>query len=355
MQQPTSGGCTMNALSASKLTFRYQFNSPVASMTSKLLLALLVGISPAVAQERERDSKSLVTARVTDRENTPIAGAEAYKLDWFGDSKDNPGPALTDAQGVFESQIDPTAPLYSNYVVIYRHGFGFGALGLDVLPARARLHPGRSIAFRILDPQGRNVKDARVMPGEVAFDDEPVLAMVPQALAQKVSAVTRDDGWATLRSMRPSTLRTILVEAEGYGTQVFSCNFEDEAKYHKLQLQETKAIEISLLKDEVPATGWKVICGGSEDEHFGAKKSPEDVIAAVGSIHTRYPDATGRVVLEHALADKDIELMLFDDTKKYRGKAIIKWESVGQRPTVVQVPRSLEEVGQAKHCQVVDA
>ncbi len=51
-------------------------------MTSKLLLALLVGISPVVAQERERDSKSLVTARVTDRENTPSQALRC--TNWIG-------------------------------------------------------------------------------------------------------------------------------------------------------------------------------------------------------------------------------------------------------------------------------
>jgi hypothetical protein len=193
------------------------------------------------------------------------------------------------------------------------------------------------------------------MPGEIAFDDEFLHAMVPHALAQKVSAVTRDDGWATLRSMRPSTLRSLLVEAKGYGTQIFPCNFENETKFHKLQLQETATVELSLLKGDAPATGWKVICRARDKDEFQAqKKNPEVAVTAIGVLQDKVVDAMGRVVLEHVLTGQDIQLTLIDSSNKYRGQTKVQWENVGQVPAVVQVPRSLEEVGQAKHCQVVD-
>lgn len=321
------------------------------------MTAVLVATRAGLADDNPSAHKT-VRATVTDREGTPLERAEVYKLNWFEDAQSKPLRAYTDAQGVFEFAIDTGSAEHSNYVIVHREGYGFGALNLETLPARVRLFQRRSIALRILDEQGRPVNHARVSPGEVDFSEEFLQARVPRELALKTAAVTRGDGWAILRSTRPSSLRSLVVEAEGYGAQEFPSDFSDETKFRVMQLSNTAAVECRLMKGAEPAAGWKILGTVGELEPFRPDRretvDPMKPITPAGIACFMISDSKGKVYLDHAIVGRELELILIDNANDYRGQATINVEQNTKAALTIQVPRTMQEIGEKRTARVVD-
>jgi len=168
----------------------------------------------------------IVAATVTDRDDKPIEGAKVVALRWFDQGDADAPVVLTNAEGEFEFAINEGKNTeeshLSNYVIIHKEGYAVGALNLDHLPARARLWPKKPVAVRVLDAQQKPLAGARVTLGEIGFDDEFLHANIPPSLAEEIGVISRDDGWAILRSARPEFVHSVTVAAEGFGTQEFA-------------------------------------------------------------------------------------------------------------------------------------
>jgi hypothetical protein len=330
-----------------------------------LLSMILATVGLAAANDDDKSSKPerVVQAMVTDREDRPIEGAQVSRLHWFGQDQSDEPQILTNARGEFDFAVegDSRDRVLANYVVIYKEGYALGALNLDTLPARARLWPKKPVALRIVDAQQRAVAGARVALEEVGFDDEFLHANVPPSLDQATGTISRDDGWAILRSTRPEFLHSVRVDAEGYGSQSFACRFS-VSKFKVLQLWETSLATLKVLDGEAAAAGWTVMATSNDwmaqsagNEDWADKNLLNGNLLPTGISFTGTTDQDGRVRMEHALVRRRVNLLLFDTSKTWRGSGSVVALEHAQPDATLTASPSREQEGQEYTCRVLQS
>ena len=282
--------------------------------TKSLMLAILsvVGIHSFV---NGGDGQTMIEAVVTDRDDNPIEGATVSALEWFEGAEVQRPKFKTDSSGVF--RMPALNESQSGYVMIYKPGFCVGALNMRALPARARLHPMKPIALRIVDADGDPVSDAEVSLGDVSFHDEFLQAFPPPALKEMTTVKSRDDGWAILRACRPEYLLQVNVESKGYGIQTFGGPFNDK-KFVVLELDRTVPANIKIESDFGSVDGWTVMgfpynfaernfsSDGRVDKQTGH-------MLPISVAERATVDNDGVASLKHMLLAEPIHLLLLDD------------------------------------------
>lgn len=281
----------------------------------------------------------IAQASVADREGNPLKDAEIYRLSWLDESA-NP-PVKSNDKGIFEFPVDTSLRPHSNYVIIYRAGYSLGALNLEALPAQARLHPRRPIAFRVLDPEGEPIEGAQVYPREMSFGDEFLHAYVPAELGRKKGAITREDGWAILRCVAPTSVVSLVVESEDYGSQIFLSNLSKDTKFRVLQLRETATLILEVRNGEQPAFGHRVV--GTiddrgwrpwDDQNKVARKLP---LRSSGILCNQETDGDGRIRFEHAPTEIELKFLIVPEDRQRSEERIVKHSDAAEGVFRIQV------------------
>ncbi len=152
----------------------------------------------------------------------PAAGAEvvAASASWDGEPPALIGRALTDDQGRFaiESAGGPRGPatLWATRPGSVAASCPIGRGSAEGLASRLALGRSPGASFRVVDPEGRPVVGATILPRRVARETSEV----PEAVGQLASATTDRDGRATLKAFLPEELLEVGVVAAGFGLQV---------------------------------------------------------------------------------------------------------------------------------------
>ncbi|MGB7347245.1 MAG: hypothetical protein WBD20_23685 [Pirellulaceae bacterium] len=300
----------------------------------------------------------MLKAKVTDRDDKPIEGAEVAWLDWFDPNAEKPVDAVTDQNGEFE--ILERVGKDSSFVIIHKTGYAVGAMNMAYLPARVRLWPMKPVALRIVDPQQQPVEGAIVTLANVHFNEEHLEANVPANLAAQTQAVSRADGWAILRSVRPEFLESVAVTAEGYGNQTFTAEF-GEKKFHVLQLWESTKLQVQILEGDTPAKGWK-LTASPDGEAFGG-----DPLAAIktnpingnllpsGINFFAATDNEGRLTIPNALVRRPVMYYLVDSADQLRSSKSITADGEETKAVTIKVRPPIKEIGIEVTGRLVDA
>ncbi|QDT10142.1 hypothetical protein [Planctomycetes bacterium K23_9] len=287
------------------------------------LLALSWSLaSPAAnGQDTSDNAAKLIQGVVTDRENQPIEGAQVAWMNWFSRDEKGPVAAVTNDKGVFE--LEKSKAESNQYVVIHKPGYAVAALNMNWLPARARVWPMKPVALRIVDQKQNPVANAVVTLASVHFQDEHLISNVPASLSKPTQAVSREDGWAILRSTRPTDVGSIAVTVDGYGSQTFAADLSKE-RFHILQLWETTSIDVTLTLDGEPAVDW-IVAVASDGNNFGAGNNNAAAnnpinknILPVGVEFQGKSDSSGKLTIPHALLRRPIVIYVIDPKKKLR-------------------------------------
>ena len=212
-----------------------------------------------------------------------------------------------------------------------------------------------------MDAQQKPLAGAHVTLGEIGFDDEFLHANIPPSLAEEIGVISRDDGWAILRSARPEFVHSVTVAAEGFGKQEFATEFAEQ-KFHVLQLWPTTPAKVRVMVDDQPAADWKVVATTSDllardpaarirEERNG--ESGQLLPQGIALIATT--DQAGIVEIKHALRHRSVYLMLIGPEGKWRGTATLAAKENSPEPTVLQGQPDLQTVGKEYVAHVMDA
>lgn len=192
-------------------------------------LALLFTV-PVLAGEEPKPA-GLVSGVVVDSAGKPMEGADVWLTGTgtFGEKTPVLSRTTTDAQGAFRVAIppDPTGRRWSEALVVWAHRIGSAVAGRSFqrtkppgpegvmfalgVPAEAR--------FRVVDPDGHPVEGARLSPFIARLGGTRSLAMLPDALADRLAVASDAEGEATLLGFPKESVHFVRVASARFGRQ----------------------------------------------------------------------------------------------------------------------------------------
>ena len=222
-----------------------------------ILATVLLSVIVPAQLAPSPDPKPLpISGVVVDTAGKPVAGAEVWLADGiaardyrvFGDEMfleplTEPGEGLapvlvharTDQAGKFsvEAPVSYTARRWRSPLVLFATSATARAirrlpivLGPDQSPVTITLGAAPATELTVVDPQGKPVAGAKVLP--VTVDDVPI----PDVVAQALGGTTDSRGRVAMGAFPSAALQEVRVEASGFGTQRLRV---DEGRFERRQ------------------------------------------------------------------------------------------------------------------------
>jgi len=185
------------------------------------------------AAGRPTSSSWTIRGKVVDKRGLPVAGAEVWlpiQFGWPGQGERRARNTTTDAQGRFTLEL-PGAWLTDKWITrllwvlwVYdpRHSLGVANAGAAILhgdPAEITVEvgPTSDVSFVVLKPDGQPLPGATIEP--LHFQTAVACDIVPEELMRHFRTTTDAKGCARFPTLPREGIRTIRVNAKGWGIQ----------------------------------------------------------------------------------------------------------------------------------------